>query len=110
MRSSRVQATLNPEPSLPPPPKPWSLTPPPCRALLQLEVCRVQALPGPMTDSQAVQPADWEMYIAEVAADILGEQSPRRLYQVRCRKCGGERAVQGVRCRKCVCVGGQYRG
>ena len=48
----------------------------------------MQALPGPMTDSQAVQPADWEMYIAEVAADILGEQSPRRLYQVWYRKCG----------------------
>lgn len=55
------------------------------KALLQLEVCRAQALPQALSDQQAVQPADWEMYIAEVASDILGEQSPKRLYQVRCK-------------------------
>lgn len=53
------------------------------KALLQLEVCRVAALPGPLGDDQAVQPADWELYIAEVANDMLSEQSPKRLYQVR---------------------------
>ncbi|KAG1653436.1 hypothetical protein FOA52_006947 [Chlamydomonas sp. UWO 241] len=53
------------------------------KALLQLEVCRVQALPGALSDAQPVAPADWELYVAEIASDILGEQSPRRLYSVR---------------------------
>mmetsp|Transcript_26805 Transcript_26805/g.58445 ORF Transcript_26805/g.58445 Transcript_26805/m.58445 type:complete len:355 (+) Transcript_26805:157-1221(+) len=51
------------------------------RALLCLEVCRVQQYP--FTDNQAVEGTDWEMYVAEVASDMLGEQSPKRLYQVR---------------------------
>lgn len=51
------------------------------RALLALEVCRVQQYP--MRDDQQVHPADWEQYVAEVAADIMTEQSARRLYQVR---------------------------
>mmetsp|Transcript_32993 Transcript_32993/g.98215 ORF Transcript_32993/g.98215 Transcript_32993/m.98215 type:complete len:356 (-) Transcript_32993:39-1106(-) len=53
------------------------------KALLSLEVCRVQALPGPLREELRVAPADWELYVAEVASDILSEQSPRRLYQVR---------------------------
>ena len=61
------------------------------KALLQLEVCRVAALPGPLGDDQAVQPADWELYIGEVANDMLSEQSPKRLYQV-----GGAGASGGV--------------
>ncbi len=36
----------------------------------------------PFQESQAVQGTDWEMYIAEVANDILAEQSPKKLYQV----------------------------
>lgn len=35
------------------------------RALLSLEVAKVQAYP--FTDSQPVSPADWECYVAEVA-------------------------------------------
>lgn len=30
-----------------------------------------------------MQRPDYELYIAEIAADILGEQSPKRLYVVR---------------------------
>ncbi|KAI8466071.1 MAG: DNA replication factor C complex subunit 3 [Monoraphidium minutum] len=51
------------------------------RALLTLEVCRVQQYP--FRDDQAVAPADWEAYVAEIAGDILQEQSAKRLYQVR---------------------------
>lgn len=53
------------------------------KALLQLEVCRVQALPQALNDTQPVMATDWELYIQEIAADILGEQSPKRLYLVR---------------------------
>lgn len=47
-----------------------------CRALLTLEVSRVQQYP--FQEGQKVEGADWELYVAEVAADILTEQSPKR--------------------------------
>lgn len=51
------------------------------RALLLMEVARVQQYP--FVDNQPLQAFDWEMYIQEIAADILGEQTPKRLYLVR---------------------------
>ncbi|GFR47878.1 hypothetical protein Agub_g9687 [Astrephomene gubernaculifera] len=51
------------------------------RALLCLEVCRVQRYP--FAEDQEPQRADWELYLAEVAANILDEQSPKQLYLVR---------------------------
>lgn len=51
------------------------------RALLTLEVCRVQQ--HPLRGDQAVHPADWEAYVTEVANDMMQEQSAKRLYQVR---------------------------
>mmetsp|Transcript_18868 Transcript_18868/g.34222 ORF Transcript_18868/g.34222 Transcript_18868/m.34222 type:complete len:355 (-) Transcript_18868:81-1145(-) len=52
-----------------------------CRAILRLEVCHAQQ--QPLSPDQAVIGADWELYIAEIASDILQEQSPKKLYQVR---------------------------
>ncbi|GBF88337.1 replication factor C subunit 3 [Raphidocelis subcapitata] len=46
-----------------------------------LQVCRVQQCP--LREDQAVAPADWEAYIAEIAGDIMAEQSAKKLYQVR---------------------------
>lgn len=43
------------------------------RALLSLEVAKVQAYP--FSPDQAVSPADWEAYIAEIAA--VSEQAVR---------------------------------
>ncbi|KXZ55641.1 hypothetical protein GPECTOR_2g1191 [Gonium pectorale] len=51
------------------------------RALLCLEVCRVQCCP--LREDQEPQRADWELYIGEVAKSILDEQSPKQLYLVR---------------------------
>ncbi|KAK9861660.1 hypothetical protein WJX84_003837 [Apatococcus fuscideae] len=51
------------------------------RALLMLETC--QAAKYPFSDDQPVQLTDWELYIQEIASDILGEQSPKRLFVVR---------------------------
>ena len=51
------------------------------RALLSLEACRVAQYP--FTPDQAVAAADWEMYICEIAGNILGEQSAKMLYTVR---------------------------
>ena len=39
----------------------------------------------PFKPDQAVQGADWEMYIAQIAREILAEQSPKALFQVRTR-------------------------
>eukprot|EP00879_Flechtneria_rotunda_P030668 GHRR01033334.1.p1 GENE.GHRR01033334.1~~GHRR01033334.1.p1 ORF type:complete len:183 (+),score=45.93 GHRR01033334.1:322-870(+) len=52
------------------------------RALLMLEVAYVQQGPQLKEDTQ-VQPPDWELYTAEIANDMLQEQTPKRLYQVR---------------------------
>ncbi|GMN38987.1 hypothetical protein TIFTF001_008206 [Ficus carica] len=51
------------------------------RAILSFETCRVQQYP--FTSNQAIPPMDWEEYIFEIASDIMKEQSPKRLYQVR---------------------------
>nr|GMD44888.1 replication factor C subunit 3 [Ipomoea batatas] len=51
------------------------------RAILSFETCRVQQYP--FTNNQAVPPMDWEEYVAEIASDIMKEQSPKRLFQVR---------------------------
>jgi replication factor C subunit 3/5 len=53
------------------------------RALLSLETCRVMSYPFKPT--QAVQVTDWEMYINQIGAEILAEQSPARLLQIRGR-------------------------
>ncbi|XP_022718824.1 replication factor C subunit 3-like isoform X4 [Durio zibethinus] len=51
------------------------------RAILSFETCRVQQYP--FTSNQAIPPMDWEEYISEIATDIMKEQSPKRLFQVR---------------------------
>lgn len=51
------------------------------RALLSLESCRVTQYP--LTPDQQVPGADWELYIAEIANDIISEQTAKRLYIVR---------------------------
>ncbi|CAL0299215.1 unnamed protein product [Lupinus luteus] len=51
------------------------------RAILSFETCRVQQYP--FTSKQAIPPMDWEEYISEIASDIMKEQSPKRLFQVR---------------------------
>ncbi|KAI6697014.1 hypothetical protein NL676_017133 [Syzygium grande] len=51
------------------------------RAILSFETCRVQQYP--FTINQAISPMDWEEYISEIVSDIMKEQSPKRLFQVR---------------------------
>ncbi|KAJ8763204.1 hypothetical protein K2173_025589 [Erythroxylum novogranatense] len=51
------------------------------RAILLFETCRVQQYP--FTVNQAIPPMDWEEYISEIASDVMREQSPKRLFQVR---------------------------
>lgn len=51
------------------------------RAILLFETCRVQQYP--FTNNQAIPPMDWEEYVSEIASDIMKEQSPKRLFQVR---------------------------
>ena len=51
------------------------------RALLMLEAAKVQQTP--LTDNQAIQLPDWELYIQRVAREVLQEQSPSKLIHVR---------------------------
>lgn len=51
------------------------------RAILLFETCRVQQYP--FTDNQAIPLMDWEEYVSEIASDIMKEQSPKSLFQVR---------------------------
>jgi replication factor C subunit 3/5 len=51
------------------------------RALLMLEACKVQH--SPLAADQAVVLPDWELYICRIAREILTEQSPAKLLQVR---------------------------
>ncbi|OMO67859.1 hypothetical protein CCACVL1_20260 [Corchorus capsularis] len=51
------------------------------RAILSFETCRVQQYP--FKSNQAIPPMDWEEYISEIATDIMKEQSPKRLFQIR---------------------------
>ena len=53
------------------------------RALLTAEACRVQQYP--FTASQPIKEPDWITFIKETAAMITGEQSARRLLEVRGR-------------------------
>eukprot|EP00667_Euglena_gracilis_P012988 EG_transcript_13376 len=51
------------------------------RALLTLEACKAQQFP--FTPDQPVAPPDWEAYIALVAKEMLTEQSPKQILEVR---------------------------
>lgn len=51
------------------------------RALLALEVARVQQYP--FSDTQPVMLADWELYVQEIVGDCLKEQTPKMLFVVR---------------------------
>lgn len=51
------------------------------RALLMLETCRVEKYP--FSEDDGVQQPEWERFLEEVAKDILKEQSPKMLFQVR---------------------------
>ncbi|KAJ4832643.1 Subunit of heteropentameric Replication factor C (RF-C) [Turnera subulata] len=51
------------------------------RAILSFETCRVQQYP--FNINQTIPPMDWEEYVAEISSDIMREQSPKRLFQVR---------------------------
>lgn len=51
------------------------------RALLLLEACRVQQYP--FSPDQPVQPMDWEVYIAQLANDLMQDQSPQQLLKAR---------------------------
>ena len=51
------------------------------RALLSLETARVAAYP--FNEAAAIDPPDWELYVREIVADVLREQSPRTLYAAR---------------------------
>ncbi|GJP34266.1 hypothetical protein CLOM_g18713 [Closterium sp. NIES-68] len=53
------------------------------KAILSLEAAR--AAHYPLSDNQPVQQNDWELCVAEIAADIISEQSPRRLFQIRAK-------------------------
>jgi hypothetical protein len=48
------------------------------RALLMMESSKVQAGPGGIKPEQQVARADWQMFISQLAVDILQEQSPGR--------------------------------
>lgn len=51
------------------------------RALLMAEACKVQH--SPLTADQPVPLPDWEIYIGKIAKEIMQEQSPNKLLQVR---------------------------
>lgn len=53
------------------------------RALLMLEVAKVQVQNSPLTSQTQVQLPDWELYIMKLAREVLQEQSPSKLLQVR---------------------------
>ena len=50
-------------------------------ALLSLETCKVAKYP--FEHNQPVEIADWEAYVKEIAADMVSEQSPKRIYLIR---------------------------
>jgi replication factor C subunit 3/5 len=37
----------------------------------------------PFKPDQIIQNTDWELYIAQIAREIMSEQSPKALFQVR---------------------------
>ena len=52
------------------------------RSILMLEACHVQKRDG-LTADQPVTKTDWEMYIAQLATDLIQEQSPAKLMAAR---------------------------
>eukprot|EP01051_Picozoa_sp_SAG22_P023474 SAG22_NODE_6074_length_905_cov_0.696030_1_plen_133_part_10 len=55
------------------------------RALRMLEASKVQAGGQGLQAAQPVAKADWQDFIGCIAAEILQEQSPRRLFQLRAK-------------------------
>ena len=53
------------------------------RAILMVEACKVAQYP--FSPQQEVQDLDWELYLRETANQIVQEQSPRKLSEVRGR-------------------------
>jgi len=53
------------------------------RAILMVEACKVAQYPFSAT--QSIQELDWEVYLKETASQIVQEQSPRKLAEVRTR-------------------------
>jgi len=53
------------------------------KAILMLEATKVQQYP--FQKGQTVEQADWEEYVGQIAMQIIEEQSPKRLMEVRAR-------------------------
>merc|ERR1712059_183589 len=53
------------------------------RAILMVEACKVAQYP--FVANQTIQDLDWELYLKETASQIVQEQSPRKLAEVRTR-------------------------
>lgn len=53
------------------------------RAILMLQSCKVAQYP--FLPDQSIVDLDWEVYLKQTAQHIVGEQSPRRLLEVRGR-------------------------
>jgi len=53
------------------------------RAILMVETCKVAQYP--FTGNQTIQDLDWELYLKETANQIVQEQSPKKLAEVRIR-------------------------
>ncbi len=51
------------------------------RALLALETCKVSQYP--FDDNQTIHVPEWELYVQEIAGDILRDQTPKNLFLVR---------------------------
>ncbi|CAI0427963.1 unnamed protein product [Linum tenue] len=51
------------------------------RAILSFETCRVQQYP--FKNYQEISPLEWEEYVSTLSSDIMKEQSPKRLFEVR---------------------------
>uniref|UniRef100_A0A336LP83 Replication factor C subunit 3 n=1 Tax=Culicoides sonorensis TaxID=179676 RepID=A0A336LP83_CULSO len=64
------------------------------RGILMLQACKVQQYP--FTNSQTIPDLDWQVYLNETAIQILHEQSPEKLAQIRERLY--ELIAQGVPC------------
>ncbi|CAI0555820.1 unnamed protein product [Linum tenue] len=51
------------------------------RAILSFETCRVQQYP--FKNNQEISSLEWEDYVSTISSDIMKEQSPKRLFEVR---------------------------
>lgn len=70
------------------------------RALLSLEACKVTQYP--FAEDQAIQNTDWELYVAQIAREVMADQSPK---QARRGGGGGEGLRARERVRVCVVAG-----